>query len=58
MDFGGGNPPRERLGTRGHRKTGATEVRAKGGCRALFDLAFGFARGRTPLLFRIFTTEF
>ena len=40
------------LNHRGRRETAATEVRAKGAAEPYSAGPFGFARGRTPLLFQ------
>ena len=58
INFGQGSLYAKSLNHEGHRETGATEVRAKGVAEPYSAGPFGFARGRTPLLFIILTTEF
>jgi hypothetical protein len=58
MDFGGGNAPRERLEPQGGTERQGNRGASEGGLQEPYSAwPFGFARGRTPLLFRILTTE-
>jgi hypothetical protein len=54
MDFGGGNPPRKRLEPQGAQRDRGNRGASEEGLQKPYSAwPFGFARGRTPLLFRI-----